>query len=102
MPNLNTPKTPLDSSKCTTKQHKTKTLRIVTFVFCEENYGQILQAYALQRSLRDNYPKFDTKVIWGVPQTFSKKLYYFHRICGDSIYRFVRACKKRVLGSSIQ
>lgn len=102
MANPNTPKAPLDSSKCTTKQHKAKTLRIVTFVFCEENYGQILQAYALQRSLRDNYPKFDTKVIWGLPQAFSKKLYYFHRICGDSIYRFVRACKKRVLGSRIQ
>lgn len=99
MPNLNTPKTPLDSSKCTTK---TKTLRIITFVFCEENYGQILQAYALQRFIRDNYPKFDTKVIWGLPQAFSKKLYYFHRICGDSIYRLVRACKKRILSSSIQ
>lgn len=39
-----------------------KKIRIVTTFTLLDNYGQVLQAYALQRFLRDNYPQFDIKV----------------------------------------
>lgn len=80
----------------------TKKLRIVTFIFSEGNYGQILQAYALQHYIRNTYPKLDTKVIWGLPQIFSNKSYIFHRTCGDSLHRVVQVCKRHILGNKQQ
>ena len=83
-----------------------KSLRIITFIFCEENYGQVLQAYALQHYLRDNYAhQYDIKVIYGVPVTFSKRRYLLHRIVGNTVYHLwqngkyaLRAYRKKLLG----
>lgn len=81
----------------TQQSSQKKILRVVTFIFCEENYGQILQAYALQRYLRNTYPEqYDVKVIWGMPVGFNKKAYLVHRILGNGIYELLRACKRAI------
>ncbi|MGX2983785.1 polysaccharide pyruvyl transferase family protein [Helicobacter sp. 23-1045] len=41
-----------------------KKVRIVTFCDTLCNYGQVLQAFALQRFLRDNYKDFEVKVFY--------------------------------------
>ncbi len=41
-----------------------KKIRILTYILALDNYGQVLQAYALQRFLRDNYPQFDIKIFY--------------------------------------
>lgn len=40
-----------------------KKIAIITHNYGLDNYGQILQCYALQRFLRDNYAEFDIKVL---------------------------------------
>ena len=44
-----------------------KTIKIITFCSDLCNYGQVLQAYALQRYLRDNYKDFEVKLIYAHP-----------------------------------
>ena len=44
-----------------------KKIRILTFIDSLDNYGQVLQGYALQRFLRDNYPQFDVQVFYETP-----------------------------------
>ncbi len=44
-----------------------KKIRILTFIDTLDNYGQVLQGYALQRFLRDNYPQFDIQVFYETP-----------------------------------
>lgn len=44
-----------------------KKIKIITFCNALCNYGQVLQAYALQRYLRDNYKEFETKLIYAHP-----------------------------------
>lgn len=73
-----------------------KSLHIITYNFCEENYGQILQAYALQRYLRNTYQEqYDVKVIWGLSHGFGKN-FALHNAIGDRLYRFLSACKKAI------
>ena len=55
-----------------------KKIKIITFCNALCNYGQVLQAYSLQRYLRDNYKEFETKLIYahpfgGIAQKPSKK-----------------------------
>lgn len=87
----------MQTTQPSTQINQKKTLRVITFIFCEENYGQILQAYALQRYLRDTYPeRYDVKVIWGMPMGFNKKTYWIHRILGDRGYELLRTCKRAI------
>ena len=44
-----------------------KKVRIVTFCSALCNYGQVLQAYALQRFLRNRYKDYDIKLIYAHP-----------------------------------
>lgn len=44
-----------------------KKIKIITFCSALCNYGQVLQAYSLQRYLRDNYKEFETKLIYAHP-----------------------------------
>ena len=44
-----------------------KSIRILTSCGATDNYGSVLQAYALQRYLRDNYKDFDIKVFYAYP-----------------------------------
>lgn len=44
-----------------------KRIKIITYCGGLDNYGHILQAYALQRYLRDNYKEFETKLIYAHP-----------------------------------
>ncbi|MGX3011058.1 polysaccharide pyruvyl transferase family protein [Helicobacter sp. 23-1044] len=44
-----------------------KKVKIITFCSSLDNYGQVLQAYALQRFLRDNYKDLDIKLIYAHP-----------------------------------
>ena len=44
-----------------------KKIRILTYIDTLDNYGQVLQGYALQRFLRDNYPQFDVQVFYETP-----------------------------------
>lgn len=55
-----------------------KKIKIITFCSALCNYGQVLQAYALQRYLRDNYKEFEIQLIYahpfgGIAQKPSKK-----------------------------
>lgn len=43
--------------------------RILTFITSNDNYGQILQCYALQRYLRNRFPYFDIAVFYVNPFT---------------------------------
>ncbi len=51
-----------------------KKIRILTFIYSLDNYGQVLQAYALQRFLRDNYPQFDIKIFYILAFSYPKSL----------------------------
>lgn len=51
-----------------------KKIRILTFIYSLDNYGQVLQAYALQRFLRDNYPQFDIKIFYVFAFSYPKSL----------------------------
>ena len=44
-----------------------KKVRIITFCDSLENYGQVLQAFALQRFLRNHYADLDIKVLYMSP-----------------------------------
>lgn len=44
-----------------------KKIKIITYCGGLDNYGHILQAYSLQRYLRDNYKEFETKLIYAHP-----------------------------------
>lgn len=46
-----------------------KKIRILTFVTSSDNYGQILQCYALQRFLRNRFPQCDVAVLYINPFT---------------------------------
>lgn len=46
-----------------------KKIRILTFVTSSDNYGQILQCYALQRFLRNRFPQCDIAVLYINPFT---------------------------------
>ena len=54
---------------------------IITFIDDENNYGQVLQCYALQRYLRDNYPHLEVKVFYistfikSTKESFFKQMY---------------------------
>ena len=54
-----------------------KKVRIITFCSSLDNYGQVLQVFALQRFLRKSYADLDIKVLYispfGVPQIDSPK-----------------------------
>lgn len=55
-----------------------KKIKIITFCNALCNYGQVLQAYSLQRYLRDNYKEFEIQLIYahpfgGIAQKPSKK-----------------------------
>ena len=45
-----------------------KSIRILTSCGATDNYGSVLQAYALQRYLRDNYKDFDIKLLYAYPR----------------------------------
>ena len=51
-----------------------KKIRILTFIDKLDNYGQVLQAYALQRFLRDNYPQFDIRIFYIFAFSYPKSL----------------------------
>ena len=72
-----------------------KKIRILTFIDTLDNYGQVLQGYALQRFLRDNYPQFDVQVFYETPfisppQSPAKKGF------GRQIYAKLKAAEKVV------
>ena len=51
-----------------------KKIRILTFIDKLDNYGQVLQAYALQRFLRNNYSQFDIKIFYIFAFSYPKSL----------------------------
>ncbi len=69
-----------------------KKIRILTFIDTLDNYGQVLQGYALQRFLRDNYPQFDIQVLYpfSPPQSAAKKGFI------KQIYARLKAAEKVV------
>lgn len=44
-----------------------KSIAIITYCSSLDNYGQVLQAYALQRYLRDNFAEFEVKFLHAHP-----------------------------------
>ena len=69
-------------------------IRIITYIDDDSNYGQVLQAYALQRFLRDNYPQFDIKVFYETP--FSQPQEPAKMSLGKKLYAKSKAIEKVV------
>lgn len=72
-----------------------KKIRILTFVTSSDNYGQILQCYALQRFLRNHFPQCDVAVLYinpftQIPQnqlSLRRKIKHFLKQCRNAVFK---------------
>lgn len=94
-----------------------KRVAIITFCNTLDNYGQILQAFALQRYLRDNYDNLDVRLIHEFPSTQSaieKKVFSFSHLktikryfsayilCLDKYHKKLQRDKMKILKKALE
>ena len=94
-----------------------KTIGIITYCETLDNYGQVLQGYALQRYLRDNFAEFEVKFFHASPfapakaQKSAKRIYegiksvervirtYFHAYIMRR-QKYIHRLKQQVISTS--